>query len=394
MLDQQNIPIMKSPPKGKRVQTTHKNLDEFGNHFLFPSNVPLDMQNYLNTSDIYPANRQIPHQNDNPRSLMMHSNQMKADPNLFSYETSQQNIDRNNYNAGHLRMQQNQNQQNHPHPNNNLFGPGTVSDRDTVNPGIYYNRQFINPQGYQNIMPHYANNPFYGIQANSSFGSSNVEKGSKTTTHFNNSREEQDESSGHTVGSNDPRYETQSLKRPATIQPDDYLATDIKKEPKNIKILNNHIAPQSKKQSSGRPRKLVQSTKLEEPDNKSSNAPKTREPLTEGEKKANHVFSEQRRRELIRKGFNLLCEINPGLSSLAMGNSSQSSLQYSKSAILEKSAEYIVQLQTQVQHLEDICQNHGLQRIGRLQGQHGKGIVVQQTADMQNLEGSRGHLDH
>jgi hypothetical protein len=312
---------------------------------------------------------------------MMNSNQMKPGPNVFTYETGQQNIDRNSYNPDNLPMQQNQNHQNYPHPNNILFGPGAVSDRDTM----YYNRQFINAQGYHSqIMPNYTNNQFFGMQPNSSFGSSNIEKIPKLNAHFNNSREEQDESSGHTIVSSskcdkDTGYETQNLKRPA-------ISTDAKTETKNIKVQNT---PQSKKQS-GRPRKLVQPNKVAETA-KSSNVPKTREPLTEGEKKANHVFSEQRRRELIRKGFNLLCEINPGLSSLAIGNESQSSLNYSKSAILEKSAEYIVQLQTQVQHLQAICQSHGL---GRLRPSEHSELDGQLT-NMQNLDGvSTGHLNN
>lgn len=90
-----------------------------------------------------------------------------------------------------------------------------------------------------------------------------------------------------------------------------------------------------------------------------------REPLTEDEKKANHVFSEQRRRSLIRRGFSLLCEINPTLSGSSSVTSNANASQFSKSAILEKTAEYIVQLQDQVRQLQCLLQHHGINaRLG------------------------------
>ncbi|RIB17961.1 hypothetical protein C2G38_1967786 [Gigaspora rosea] len=65
--------------------------------------------------------------------------------------------------------------------------------------------------------------------------------------------------------------------------------------------------------------------------------------LTEAEKKANHIASEQKRRQNIRLGFDQLVEIVPTLSQCHR----------SEALILQKSVEYIQQLLMQKNELKD-----------------------------------------
>ncbi|KAJ3081613.1 hypothetical protein HK102_002234 [Quaeritorhiza haematococci] len=71
-----------------------------------------------------------------------------------------------------------------------------------------------------------------------------------------------------------------------------------------------------------------------------------KELLTEEEKRANHIASEQKRRNLIRGGFKNLADLVPGLKSAGNGASS-------KSVILYKSVDFIRSLQYQNQVLLD-----------------------------------------
>ena len=91
---------------------------------------------------------------------------------------------------------------------------------------------------------------------------------------------------------------------------------------------------------------------------KSSNRPTTtprvdKELLTEEQKKTNHVLSEQRRRALIKEGFDLLERLTPSLAggpvSAGPGNTGGG---HSKSTVLFAAAKHIEELQSQVKHLE------------------------------------------
>lgn len=76
----------------------------------------------------------------------------------------------------------------------------------------------------------------------------------------------------------------------------------------------------------------------------------TRENLTEDQKRENHIKSEQKRRTLIREGFEDLGELVPGLHGGG----------FSKSAVLIMSADW----------LEDLIQGNDIlrQRLAQLQG--------------------------
>ncbi|KAI8351586.1 hypothetical protein B0O80DRAFT_377072, partial [Mortierella sp. GBAus27b] len=65
--------------------------------------------------------------------------------------------------------------------------------------------------------------------------------------------------------------------------------------------------------------------------------------LTEAEKKANHIASEQKRRQNIRVGFDSLVEIVPSLSDCHR----------SEAVILQKSVEYIQRLLSQKKDLKN-----------------------------------------
>jgi hypothetical protein len=78
-----------------------------------------------------------------------------------------------------------------------------------------------------------------------------------------------------------------------------------------------------------------------------------RELLTEDEKRQNHVQSEQRRRKLIKEGFETLVQLTPALQHTPVntgpGNTGGS---HSKSTILDQAANYIRELQAQVESLK------------------------------------------
>ncbi|KAI9315666.1 Myc-type, basic helix-loop-helix domain-containing protein, partial [Dichotomocladium elegans] len=71
--------------------------------------------------------------------------------------------------------------------------------------------------------------------------------------------------------------------------------------------------------------------------------------LTDDERRANHIASEQRRRNAIRNGFKELTELIPTLKNI----------HHSKSTILFKASEYIRHLEKRNRHLRD--------RLGSLQ---------------------------
>ncbi|ORY04921.1 hypothetical protein K493DRAFT_253139 [Basidiobolus meristosporus CBS 931.73] len=95
-------------------------------------------------------------------------------------------------------------------------------------------------------------------------------------------------------------------------------------------------------------RKHSDATNLDSPQKSNNTRPPGRgkkaphELLSEKEKKANHIASEQKRRQNIRLGFEQLVEIVPTLSQCHR----------SESAILQKSVEYIHQLIAQRQQLK------------------------------------------
>lgn len=73
-----------------------------------------------------------------------------------------------------------------------------------------------------------------------------------------------------------------------------------------------------------------------------------RAPLTEDQKRQNHILSEQRRRDAIRTGFSNLCNTVPSLRAQAGPSSGAGS---SKSVILFKAVEYLQRLKTKVARL-------------------------------------------
>ncbi|KAJ3336567.1 hypothetical protein HDU91_001743 [Kappamyces sp. JEL0680] len=82
--------------------------------------------------------------------------------------------------------------------------------------------------------------------------------------------------------------------------------------------------------------------------------PKPKELLSDSQKKLNHVQSEQRRRANIKEGFDLLERLTPSLYNQAPipqgpGNTGGG---HSKQAVLKGAAEYIMQLQEQVELLK------------------------------------------
>ncbi|KAI9340147.1 Myc-type, basic helix-loop-helix domain-containing protein, partial [Zopfochytrium polystomum] len=71
-----------------------------------------------------------------------------------------------------------------------------------------------------------------------------------------------------------------------------------------------------------------------------------KELLTEEEKRTNHILSEQRRRNVIRNGFQTLAELVPSLGvGTGMGKS--------KSVILTRTAEYIRTIEEQNRRLQE-----------------------------------------
>ncbi|TPX38249.1 hypothetical protein SmJEL517_g00382 [Synchytrium microbalum] len=71
-----------------------------------------------------------------------------------------------------------------------------------------------------------------------------------------------------------------------------------------------------------------------------------RDLLTEDEKRANHIASEQKRRDLLRNGFASLVDLVPGLKGGAGGSS--------KSLILERTVEFIRNLEARNEELVDV----------------------------------------
>ncbi|OBA19965.1 hypothetical protein METBIDRAFT_210498 [Metschnikowia bicuspidata var. bicuspidata NRRL YB-4993] len=77
----------------------------------------------------------------------------------------------------------------------------------------------------------------------------------------------------------------------------------------------------------------------------------TKASLTEEEKKAHHIASEQKRRENIRMEFDRIVELTPSLSS----QESRSELN-----ILTKSADYIDSLKEENARLLEVCNERGI----------------------------------
>ena len=83
---------------------------------------------------------------------------------------------------------------------------------------------------------------------------------------------------------------------------------------------------------SGRPRKMTSTSEDVERDRSLSAGQKAnRENLTEEQKRSNHILSEQKRRNLIKQGFDDLCELVPDLKGGG----------YSKSAMLVQAADWL-----------------------------------------------------
>jgi Helix-loop-helix DNA-binding domain len=153
-------------------------------------------------------------------------------------------------------------------------------------------------------------------------------------------------------------YTSQPFTPPQPVTIDTQLKPETQDQPQpNARKRTLTETEDSKRRGPGRPKK---------PDDPGPRPVKSREPLTEDEKKANHVLSEQRRRNLIRSGFATLAELTPSLA----GASASS---HSKAAILEKSAEYVMQLQNQVRALSSVCARHGIQIQGFGNGGNGDG---------------------
>lgn len=79
-----------------------------------------------------------------------------------------------------------------------------------------------------------------------------------------------------------------------------------------------------------------------------------REGLTEDQKRMNHISSEKRRRDLIKRQFEKMCSMVPKLAS------SDGSISKSKSAILLTVYEYLVFLVEQNQMIRNILYSHGI----------------------------------
>ncbi|KAL1925206.1 uncharacterized protein VTP21DRAFT_89 [Calcarisporiella thermophila] len=99
---------------------------------------------------------------------------------------------------------------------------------------------------------------------------------------------------------------------------------------------------------------------------KNSSQGMARELLTEDEKRANHIASEQKRRNAIRLGYSELTEIVPALRDA----------NYSKSVVLSKAVGYIKQLEKQTAALRDKVATMEL-RVGLEQEAHGKSGIPQ-----------------
>lgn len=112
---------------------------------------------------------------------------------------------------------------------------------------------------------------------------------------------------------------------------------------------NNNKKRKSTK-SSGSPTESIEQANKRRKSNAAAAAKATRENLTEDQKRENHIKSEQKRRTLIREGFEDLGELVPGLRGGG----------FSKSAVLIMSAEW----------LEELMQGNEVlrQRLDQMQG--------------------------
>ncbi|KAJ3278510.1 hypothetical protein HK104_002281, partial [Borealophlyctis nickersoniae] len=105
-----------------------------------------------------------------------------------------------------------------------------------------------------------------------------------------------------------------------------------------------------------------------------------KELLTEEEKRANHIMSEQKRRNMIRSGFKSLSELVPGLKG---GNAGSS-----KSVILSKTVDFIKGLEEGNRALAD--ELLALQRRAEAMG---KNVELVGLADRKESNGSDGGVD-
>jgi hypothetical protein len=96
---------------------------------------------------------------------------------------------------------------------------------------------------------------------------------------------------------------------------------------------DNNFSPKSarKARSSRKAEPSMRMAKKNKPSGSSSTNGQKRDNLTEAQKRENHIHSEQKRRNLIRQGFEDLCSLVPELSSGG----------YSKSAVLVHAANYL-----------------------------------------------------
>lgn len=137
---------------------------------------------------------------------------------------------------------------------------------------------------------------------------------------------------------------THPRKRQRTLVKDEDEAVSDEDEPR----------PQSgKSKNPGNARGRRTSTDTSRKRRLSSTAKPVRENLTEEQKRTNHILSEQKRRNLIRQGFDDLCSLVPGLRGGG----------FSKSAMLTQAADW----------LEDLL--------------HGNELLQSQLADLKGING-------
>ncbi|KAK9766631.1 Transcription factor, variant 3 [Basidiobolus ranarum] len=140
--------------------------------------------------------------------------------------------------------------------------------------------------------------------------------------------------------------------KPTLTKKSTSIKEEIEIEKLTSKSKSKLTSPNVKEASKSRARKRKSTMNNSESTGEPSNTEDTKalgrgkkaaqELLTEEEKKANHIASEQKRRQNIRVGFEQLVDIVPTLSQCHR----------SESAILQKSVEYIKQLLSQKQELK------------------------------------------
>ncbi|KAK3824619.1 MAG: hypothetical protein J3Q66DRAFT_325562 [Benniella sp.] len=116
------------------------------------------------------------------------------------------------------------------------------------------------------------------------------------------------------------------------------IATDLQEKSEDLKREGASPSPSIQKQSET----ARSPTPTQTPTQPRSGKKPHHELLTEAEKKANHIASEQKRRQNIRVGFDSLVEIVPSLSDCHR----------SEAVILQKSVEYIQRLLSQKKELK------------------------------------------